>query len=69
MLWSLLIFAQLRGFAVAEWAGSAPGQSVLVTLGALTVAGLLVLAAVRVRTARRGAGASPAHAQGRSWRW
>ncbi|MEU8309579.1 DUF6412 domain-containing protein [Actinomadura sp. NPDC048955] len=54
MLWSLLIFALLRGFAVAEWAGSAPGQSVLVTLGALTVAGLLVLAAVRVRAACRG---------------
>ncbi|GGQ06348.1 hypothetical protein BKA00_003332 [Actinomadura coerulea] len=60
MLWSLLTFALLRGLAVAEWAGSAPGQSVLVTLGALTVAGLLVLAAARVHAARRGLGAARA---------
>ncbi|MEU9842163.1 DUF6412 domain-containing protein [Actinomadura sp. NPDC048032] len=60
VLWSLLVFALLRGFAVAEWAGSAPGQSVLVTLGALTVAGLLVLAAVRVRAAHPGLGAARA---------
>ncbi|WP_149262299.1 DUF6412 domain-containing protein [Actinomadura sp. K4S16] len=60
VLWSLLIALLLRGFAVAEWAGTAPGQSVLATLGALTVAGLLVLAAVRVRAARQGHGAARA---------
>ncbi|MFG1855051.1 DUF6412 domain-containing protein [Actinomadura geliboluensis] len=54
MLWSLVVFLALRGFAVADWAGTAPGQSVLVALGSLTVAGLLVLAAVRFRAARRG---------------
>ncbi|NDU74035.1 hypothetical protein GWI34_15515 [Actinomadura sp. DSM 109109] len=60
MLWSLLISALLRMFAVAEWTGSAPGQSVLVTLGALTVASLLVLAVVRVRAAERRQGAARA---------
>lgn len=55
MLWSVLISALLRGFAVAEWAGSAPGRSVLVTLGALTVAGLLLLAAARLYLLASGA--------------
>ncbi|MFB4308790.1 DUF6412 domain-containing protein [Actinomadura sp. GTD37] len=58
MFWSLAVFLVLRGFAVGEWTGSAPGQSVLVTLGALTVAGLLVLAAVRLGAVRRGRAAA-----------
>lgn len=53
MVWSLVVAALLRVLAVAEWAGTAPGQSVLVALGALTVAGLLVLAVVRVGAIRR----------------
>ncbi|WP_207939035.1 DUF6412 domain-containing protein [Actinomadura darangshiensis] len=59
MIWSLVVAALLRGFAVAEWAGAASGQPVLVALGTFTVAGLLVLAAVRVR-GRRGHRAAPA---------
>lgn len=56
MVWSLVVAALLRVLAVAEWAGTAPGQSVLGALGALgalTVAGLLVLAVVRVGAIRR----------------
>ncbi|WP_222870124.1 DUF6412 domain-containing protein [Actinomadura decatromicini] len=52
VLWSLVISVVLRGFAMAEWTG--PGQSLLVLMGTLTVAGLLVLAAVRLSAARRG---------------
>ncbi|WUI02007.1 DUF6412 domain-containing protein [Spirillospora sp. NBC_00431] len=54
MFWSLLAFAVLRGFAVAEWAGSGTGQPVLLALATVTVTGLLALAAVQVRTARQG---------------
>lgn len=54
MIWSLVVAALLRWLAVAEWAGTAPGQSVLVALGTFTVAGLLVLAAVRICALRRG---------------
>ncbi|WP_067803571.1 DUF6412 domain-containing protein [Actinomadura formosensis] len=53
MVWSLVIAALLRVFAAAEWTATAPGQSVLVALGTLTVAGLLVLAVVRVGAIRR----------------
>lgn len=54
MIWSLVISVILRGLTVAEWAGSAPGQPMVPALATFTVAGLLVLAAVRVRAVRRG---------------
>jgi len=50
-VWSLVVFLVLRGFAVAEWT---PGQPALLVLAAVTAAGLLVLAAVRMGAARRG---------------
>ncbi|QXJ27041.1 hypothetical protein AGRA3207_001440 [Actinomadura graeca] len=55
-----LISAVLRICAVAGWAGWlvraewVPGQSVLLALATVTVAGLLVLAVVQVGAARRG---------------
>ncbi|GAA2158323.1 hypothetical protein GCM10009727_68950 [Actinomadura napierensis] len=54
MVWSLVIAALLRVLAVAEWAATAPGQPALLTLATFTVAGILVLAALRVHAARRG---------------
>jgi hypothetical protein len=59
-MWSLMVILVLRGFAVSDWVGTAPGSSALVTLGALTVAGLLVLAAVRIGAVRRSRRAAPA---------
>lgn len=54
MIWPLVISVVLRGFAVAGWAEPGPGQPALLTLATFTVAGLLVLAAVRIRPSRRG---------------
>ncbi|QKG20989.1 DUF6412 domain-containing protein [Actinomadura verrucosospora] len=54
MFWSLVIAALLRVLAAAEWAGTAPGQPVLLALATVTVAGLVVLAAMRLGTARQG---------------
>ncbi|WP_067458318.1 DUF6412 domain-containing protein [Actinomadura macra] len=54
MYWSLVISALLRILAVADWAGSVPGQSTLLALATVTVAGLLVLATVRGAASRRG---------------
>ncbi|WP_225992031.1 DUF6412 domain-containing protein [Actinomadura montaniterrae] len=60
MFWSLVVAALLRVLAVAEWAGTAPGQPVLVALATVTVAGLVVLAVVRVRAAALSHRATPA---------
>ncbi|MGH3240030.1 MAG: DUF6412 domain-containing protein [Spirillospora sp.] len=54
MIWSLLAFAVLRGFTVAEWAASGTGQPMLLALATVTVTGLLALAAVHIRTSRQG---------------
>ncbi|TDD77750.1 DUF6412 domain-containing protein [Actinomadura rubrisoli] len=54
MLWSLVIAVVLRTFAVAEWAGPSPGQPALLALATFTVAGLLVVAAVRLGAVHRG---------------
>lgn len=59
-MWSLVVFLVLRGFAIGEWAGSVPGQPALMVLATVTVAGLLVLAAVRFAAARRGRAAAMA---------
>jgi Family of unknown function (DUF6412) len=55
VFWSLVVAALLRVLAVAEWAGTAPGQPVLLALATVTVAGLVVLSVVRVRAAGLGA--------------
>ncbi|MDL4816066.1 DUF6412 domain-containing protein [Actinomadura opuntiae] len=60
MFWSLVIAALLRVLAVAEWSVTAPGPPALLTLATFTVAGLLVLTALRVHAARRGHRATPA---------
>ncbi|WP_202124644.1 DUF6412 domain-containing protein [Actinomadura physcomitrii] len=60
MFWSLVVAALLRVLAVTEWAGTAPGQPVLLALATATVAGLVVLAVVRVRAAGAGHRSAPA---------
>ncbi|RFS81757.1 hypothetical protein D0T12_31035 [Actinomadura spongiicola] len=50
MIWSLVISAILRGFAVAGWAAS--GNPGLLALATVAVTGLLILATVRLPTTR-----------------
>ncbi|WP_433474190.1 DUF6412 domain-containing protein [Spirillospora sp. CA-142024] len=55
----MVIFVILRGLAAADWIG-APGQPALLALAAFTVAGVLVLGAVRIHAAGREHRVAPA---------
>ncbi|RKS68788.1 hypothetical protein BZB76_5916 [Actinomadura pelletieri DSM 43383] len=50
MIWSLVISATLRGFAVAGWAAS--DGPILLALATVAVTGLLFLAGARLSTTR-----------------